>query len=458
MATFVATIAFKTTKNDNKYFWKLSDCARQLQNVCLAESLSRLEQIKRTNLYKKTIKMPKTTMRSKNFNYLNKKFGFSAYDLEKFGTKTKNNSKFIGKHLGTHVCQKVSNRAFLAVQKLSFYKAKKVHFKPKGEFISLEGKNNKTFLRYSNGYALVGKRAFKCIINPKDLWLSYALNQRIKYCRLIHKTINGKDRFYIQLILEGIPFQKYKIGQGETGLDIGPSTIAVVSETQVILKEFCDELVFLDKEKRRIQRLQDRRLRVSNPANYNANGTIKKGRKVWVKSKRYMKTQVQMKEVERKLTETRKHLHGRDANLIITEAKTVKTEKLSYRAFQKIFGKSIGRRAPSAFIRLLERKLFYQGGKLIEFSTYKTKLSQTCHCGTIQKKKLSDRWHNCHCGVKAQRDIYSAFLAQHVTLKESLDYKTINEKWNQTKQLMDDEISRLREIKKTRRLNLSFGI
>ena len=458
MGTFVATIALKTTESDNKYLWKLSDCARQLQNVCIAESLRRLNQIKRTNLYKKTLKMSKSAKRTENFSYLNKKFGFSAYDIEKFGTLTKNKSKFIGKHLGAHVCQKASNRSFTAVQRLSFYKAKKVHFKPFGEFVSFEGKNNETFLRYSNGYALIGKRTLKCIINPKDLWMDYALDQRVKYCRLIHKKIKGRDKFYLQLILDGIPFQKHKIGVGTTGLDLGPSTIAIVSNNKVILKEFCDELIFYDKEKTRLQRLQDRRQRIANPANYNLNGTIKKGRKIWVKSNRYIKTQLELLEVERKLKETRKHLHGRDANTILKLSKTVKTEKLSYSGFQKLYGRSVGRRAPSMFLSILKRKLTYQGGKLIEFSTYKTWLSQTCQCGTIQKKSLSQRWHSCPCGVKAQRDMYSGFLAQHVTPSETLNYTEIKLNWIHIKKLMDAEILRLRDVKKTRNLNSSLGV
>jgi putative transposase len=51
----------------------------------------------------------------------------------------------------------------------------------------------------------------------------------------------------------------------------------------------------------------------------------------------------------------------------------------------------------------------------VELPTHQLKLSQTCHgCGKVQKKPLSQRWHQCECGVVAQRDLYSAFLAQHV--------------------------------------------
>ena len=100
------------------------------------------------------------------------------------------------------------------MQKFAFRKAKKVRFKRKGEFVSLEGKNNKTFLTYSNGYVFVGKNlSFKCLIDPKDRWMQHALQQRIKYCRIIKKEVKGKNRFYVQLILEGHPYRKYELGK-----------------------------------------------------------------------------------------------------------------------------------------------------------------------------------------------------------------------------------------------------
>ncbi|GHO50682.1 hypothetical protein KSX_88450 [Ktedonospora formicarum] len=56
------------------------------------------------------------------------------------------------------------------------------------------------------------------------------------------------------------------------------------------------------------------------------------------------------------------------------------------------------------------------GGILIEVPTRTTALSQWCHgCGTKVKKPLSERWHQCACGVgPIQRDLYSAFLAAYL--------------------------------------------
>jgi hypothetical protein len=94
--------------------------------------------------------------------------------------------------------------------------------------------------------------------------------------------------------------------------------------------------------------------------------------------------------------------------------KYIKTEKLSYRAFQKNYGKSVKDRAPSMFMEMLRRKALNAGGSVDEFETSTTKLSQYCHkCGKYTKKPLSQRVHTC-CNLNIQRDLYSAFLAGSV--------------------------------------------
>ena len=109
--------------------------------------------------------------------------------------------------------------------------------------------------------------------------------------------------------------------------------------------------------------------------------------------------------------EHRKSLHGNLINEILRLGDTFKTEKISYKAWQKLFGKSVGFRSPGRFFSELKRKAESAGGKFIEFPTQTTKLSQTCHCGDVKKKPLSQRFHSCDCGVAAQRDLYSSFLA-----------------------------------------------
>ena len=64
------------------------------------------------------------------------------------------------------------------------------------------------------------------------------------------------------------------------------------------------------------------------------------------------------------------------------------------------------------FVERLKRKAESAGATVVESPTRTTRLSQVCHnCRTVAKKPVSQMWHVCECGIIAQRDLYSAFLA-----------------------------------------------
>jgi hypothetical protein len=107
-----------------------------------------------------------------------------------------------------------------------------------------------------------------------------------------------------------------------------------------------------------------------------------KVRMVWKSSKTYQKTRRRKASMERRLAAHRKSLHGRLVHEMVAVGNTILLEKISYKAWQKQYGKSVGLRAPGMFIELLRRTVASTGGTLIEVSTRTTKLSQYCHgCG-----------------------------------------------------------------------------
>jgi putative transposase-like DNA-binding protein len=138
----------------------------------------------------------------------------------------------------------------------------------------------------------------------------------------------------------------------------------------------------------------------------------------WKTSKSYERTRRRKATSERKLAAHRKSLHGHHVHEIVAVGNTVILEKLSYKAWQKQYGKSVGLRAPGMFVELLRRTVASTGGTLIEVPTRTAKLSQFCHgCGGVVKKPLSQRWHHCPCGVgPVQRDLYAAFLASTLSV------------------------------------------
>jgi len=154
----------------------------------------------------------------------------------------------------------------------------------------------------------------------------------------------------------------------------------------------------------------------------------------------------------------RKNLQGRMANHVLAMGNVIKAEKLSYCGWQKVFGRSIAFRAPGMFMELLRRKAERAGGQVQEFFPGKTKLSQTCHqCGKVEKKSLSTRGHHCSCGIDAQRDLYSAFLALHVSGDE-LDRSKATIAWPGAKPLLSRALSICNQTMTGRLRLASFGL
>ena len=174
---------------------------------------------------------------------------------------------------------------------------------------------------------------------------------------------------------------------------------------------------------RRLQRRMDRQRRAANPEHYDERGRMKKQgkkRRRWKTSKSYERTRRRKATRERKLAAHRQSLHGHHVHEIVAVGNTVILEKISYKAWQKQYGKSVGLRAPGMFVEILRRTVASTGGTLIEVPTRPAKLSQFCHgCGGVVKKPLSERWHHCPCGVgPVQRDLYSAFLASTLSVDQ----------------------------------------
>jgi len=217
--------------------------------------------------------------------------------------------------------------------------------------------------------------------------------------------------------------------------------IAISSKNEADIRQFNTKLVDYKKERKQLQKKLARSIRLSNPECFKEDTWVKKdkhwkkklgknikGKRYKVKSKNYLKNKEKLKQNYSKSTALRNQSQGELLNFLLSLGNNFQTEKVSIKAWQKRWGKSILNAAPSETITKLRRKAENAGGKVVEFSTYHTKLSQTCICGNIQKKSLSERYHNCDkCGLKdIQRDLLSAHLARFVIKvddKDRLDVK-----------------------------------
>lgn len=258
------------------------------------------------------------------------------------------------------------------------------------------------------------------------------------YATLVCRKIRGKLRVYVHITIEGLSKPKYdrlgnpkhKLGTGVIGCDIGTQTIAYTSDTEVGLKNLAERgssITTNERKERLIYRAMDRSRRATNLQNYNSDGTIKKGYKVWNYSNRYKKLKAKHKELCR-INAINRHLainedvnHIRSlGNMFVTESKNAKklqkrTKNTTFNSKgkcnrKKRFGKSIKNRCFGYFQSQIEKKFKCTNGIYIEVpNNYRA--SQYDH--TVDdyiKKKLSDRLYKLQDGTLVQRDWYSSFL------------------------------------------------
>ena len=438
--SFIVELPLRVTAQQSRRLRAHFEAARCLYNALLGEAMKRLKQMRADPRWQEARMLPKTLKQERTalFSQLREEYGFGKYALHAFATRAR--TSWIADHIDSNTAQKLATRAYLAANRVCLGLASKVRFRSRGRRLdSVEGKTNSSGLRFvtqkpeegNAGWLVWQHEYLPAIIDWNDPVLRYGLSQRIKYVRLVRRRASsphaqGADcegyRYYTQLIVEGVPYLKPKhtVGASTLGLDLGPSTIAIVpQEGEARLLSFCAELKDDQQVKRRLQRKLERQRRANNPYNYDQRGRVRHGRLAWKHSQGYKTTQRRLASQERKLAAHRKSLHGRLVHEVAACGTTIITERLSYRAWQKQFGKSVGARAPGMFLEHLRRTVARTGGILHEVPTTTTKLSQYCHgCGRYEKKPLSQRWHHCACGIgPIQRDLYAAYLTCHLDLR-----------------------------------------
>ena len=429
-SSFITEIPLKTGSRERAILRKRFWAAKQQYNTPLGEALKRLTHMRDDERYSKAAVLYKQEGKKKEaaslFKQLAEDHGYREYDL--YGYCRQWNKKGSPLSIGARISQKIAKRAFSAVEEYRTRKRGKPRFKGIRGLSSIEDSSIDANLRLKDQNIHYLGVKLPLLYDLQDPVHHHGLASRIKYVRLIRRNFNGRTRYFAQLICEGKPLIKphQKPHKGLVGIDIGPQTIAIVSTNKKYahLQIFADEINLHKKKKHKLERSIAKKLRLGNPEAYEASKWVKKD-KHWhrkqgksIKGKRpsrrsgsLQKTLNQLADLARRQAAHRKTAHGKLVNEILQVGNHIKTEKLSYKAFQKNFGRSVGLRAPGMFVEMLRRKAENAGGKVEDINTYSTKLSQACHCGKYEKKSLSIRWHKCPCGAEAQRDLYSAYLA-----------------------------------------------
>lgn len=487
--TCCLTLPLKLEKWQADRLEKRLEIARQIYNTLLRFELNKLHRLEESkefiDLQTQLKETTDSTERNKLYKQLNKlrqDAGFSEYT---FKTDIKDFYKHFHDNIGSNVAvHGIASQVWAAFDRLFYGNGKAVHFKRRGEMTSLRGYSA---TGKSGGVEIIFRGT--CIewkglklpikLDSKNAYENEMLQRRVKYCRIVKKPGKTKSRWYVQLMLEGKPAVKvdkntgelrHPSGQGAVGIDIGPQTIAYVADDEVALKELADQVNNIEREKRILQRKLDRSRRATNPDNYAPDGKIKRGVKLTRnKSKQYLKLQRELAYLQHRQADIRKRQHNELANHLLSlgdrfyvedmewptlthrAKKTEISEKTGRYKRKKRFGKSVGNKAPATLIGLLDVKLKSRGQAGVVKVPTSVRASQYNHLtDDYHKKELGERWNNMPDGRRIQRDLYSAFLLQHINETQTgFDKDALSAGYERFVTLHDQCIEALRKKPKT---------
>jgi hypothetical protein len=266
------------------------EVGRQFYNAILSAGQQRLRRMRADPAWQAARAIPRTQKQERKtaFAALRERYGFSEYAFHELARKLR--VAWLANHLDAVLAQTLASRAYRALNRVCVGKAKRVRFKSRGRGLaSIENKRSDTGLRFvfeprtdgrSQGCLLWHDDRLPALINWDDPVVAHGLSHEIKYARLVRRKASspraqGADtqgyRYYVQLALSGLPFQKPKhtAGMDTVGLDLGPSSIAIVpQQAEAHLEALCAELRPDARAIRRLQRKMNRQRRAANPEHY----------------------------------------------------------------------------------------------------------------------------------------------------------------------------------------------
>ena len=390
--------------------------------------------------------------------------------------------------IGSSIVQKQAKSLSKSIEE-AIFKNTDIHFRKYGSTTSFEGKNNKACCTYNvlNNTVTVDGITIKCKkVKVKDIYLQEALTHRVKYCRIVRKPFRNGFHYYVQLVLEGVPPSKnHTLGEGTCGLDQGISTVAYYNESEANFEVLAPNINKYDKEIEFWSRALQRRVMLNNPDCYDSSGKIIKGKKI-KRTKGWYKALYRLKEAYRKKTAYTKQSHNMLANQIVQSCRVIIKEPMNFKGFakkakvlkkqekpttltnkkgqtkvvykfkkKKRFGKSIQRRSPGLFNKILEDKIKRLGGSVINVNHINYKASQFNHITKQpEKPKLSDRTKIIDNNL-VQRDLYSAFLLCNMYDENTIDFNSCNNKFNDFLKKQEVTVNKIKVLGDTTK---NFGL
>lgn len=448
--TFMVELPLIVSAKNWRFLLKCFGLGTMLYNGTLSVALGQYQHMCESREWREARKMEKGPERSRRFRQLREQHRLTEYGLMKVANDHRRAS---GRNdIGAHEAQRIGSTVWQAIERYMFGKGGRPRFKSSRRGLkSMEGKDNREIMYKPELQAIVWRKHVLPIKYKETPYLRQAFadpeapsgRKKVKYCRILWRNIHGKRRWFAQIVLEGRPpilsKRQYASTSEIMGIDTGPSGLTFFTEKGAGYRKAAPTVDMQEKELRRLQRKFDRSMRANNPDNYNADGTVKKGRLTWHISRRCAKICAQIADICRRIAETRKRDHYTLINWLLQQAGTVKIEDISYRALQRgLFGKATQKTGMGLLVARLKRKAESAGLQVVDLNARDLKMSQyDPETDTYRKKSLNERWHRWgNTDILVQRDVMSAFLACYAT-ENGHDRALLLARWPEVKDMLE---------------------
>lgn len=208
MSNFVVQFPMITEKYQEDILNKRFEIGRKMYNALVNTTQNRYKEMIKTKLYRslklelsEIYKTDKTKSKRKaelckQLNELYQQFGMNEYS---FHADVKDMQHHYKDNMDSFTAQKIASNLWKAYDKLLFGDGDKVHYKKYDSLNSLEGKSNKTGIKFNDNKIVWKGLEIPVKINYNKYYEYQSLQNAIAYCRILRKFIKNEYKFYVPL-------------------------------------------------------------------------------------------------------------------------------------------------------------------------------------------------------------------------------------------------------------------
>ena len=194
MSNFIVEFPLKTEKFQEDILDKRFEIGRKIYNSLVTITQKRYKEMIKTKEYRILLSSLTGNKKAdkdgwKQINTIRKQYGFSEYS---FHEDVKKLQKHFKDNIDSFTAQKIATELWKSYDKLFYGNGKKVYYKKYGDFNTLEGKSNKTGIRFKDSVIIWNGLKISVVIDYDNYYEYQAMQSDICYCRIIRKYIRNK--------------------------------------------------------------------------------------------------------------------------------------------------------------------------------------------------------------------------------------------------------------------------